>query len=119
VVLVYRSKNLPHFAFPREDVTVDAEDEPAAPGYVTVPWHAVDAWFEEDDEVFVHPRDPYHRIDTAATSRRIRVSIDGAELARSTRAIALYESGLPVRYYLPTDDVRMDQLTESDTVTQC
>jgi uncharacterized protein (DUF427 family) len=119
VKMVHESGKLPHYAFPREDVHADAAPEPHADGYVQVPWDDVDAWFEEDEQVFVHPKDPYHRIDVLTTSRSIRVSLDGQVLAESTRAAALYETGLPVRYYLPTEDVRTDLLERSDTLTRC
>ena len=119
VLMVHESGKLPRYAFPRADVLVDGDDEPHAGGYVNVPWDSVDRWFEEDEEVEVHPRDPYHRIDTFATSRRVTISIDGIALADSTGARALYETGLPTRYYLPPDDVRTDRLEPSDTVTRC
>lgn len=118
-VLVHETDKLPHYAFPVGDVSVRADSEPHADGYVTVPWDAVDAWYEEDERIEVHPRDPYHRIDTYSTSRRVSVSIDGVVLADSTRAKALYETGLPTRWYLPTEDVRLHLLEPSDTVTQC
>jgi uncharacterized protein (DUF427 family) len=120
VKMVYESRTLPHYAFPREDVQLDApRAEPHVEGYVQVPWGDVDAWFEEDDEVFVHPKDPYHRIDVLNTSRPVRVSVDGQVLAASTRARVLFETSLPARYYLPPEDVRVDLLEPSDTVTQC
>ncbi len=76
VHLVWRTGSLPRYAFPDDDVQVAAalDPEPALPGYVTVPWKVVDAWYEEDERVFVHPRDPFHRIDTFRTSRRVRVT---------------------------------------------
>lgn len=118
-MLVHQSRRLPYYAFPQEDVTIGAEPEPIVEGYVTVPWADLDEWFEEDEKVIVHPRDPYHRIDTFATSRRVRVSLDGHLVAESTEVIALYETGLPVRYYFPIHDVRLEHLTPSETVTQC
>jgi uncharacterized protein (DUF427 family) len=85
---VLQSGHLPHYAFPVADVHIEAEPVEHADGHVTVPWDAVDAWFEEDERVEVHPRDPYHRIDTFSTSRRVTVSLDGVQLADSTRAKA-------------------------------
>ena len=82
-------------------------------------WAAMDSWFEEDEEVFVHPRDPYRRVDSLPSSRRVRVEIDGVTVAESSRPTLLFETGLPARYYLPKPDVRMDMLTPTDTVTQC
>ena len=81
-------------------------------------WNRMDHWYEEDEEVFVHPRDPYHRVDVIRTERDIRVSLDGEELAHSTRAMALFETNLPTRWYLPREDVSAG-LIESDTVTGC
>jgi uncharacterized protein (DUF427 family) len=81
-------------------------------------WNRMDRWFEEDEEVFVHPRDPYHRIDIISTGRHVRVSLDGELLAESDRATALFESNLPPRWYLPPEDVLVE-LEPSDTVTRC
>jgi uncharacterized protein (DUF427 family) len=119
VRLVYRTGNLPHYAFPADDVRIDAEPEAALDGYVTVPWDAVDRWLEEEDEVVVHPRDPYHRIDVVNSARRVVVRVSGAELADSNAARILFETALPPRYYLPREDVRMDALTRSDVRTGC
>jgi uncharacterized protein (DUF427 family) len=82
-------------------------------------WNAVDAWYEEDEEVFVHPRDPYSRVDTVHSSRHVRVVVDGHVVAETTRPVLLYETGLPTRYYIPKLDVRMDLLESTDTVTHC
>jgi len=82
-------------------------------------WGRLDEWFVEDEQVFGHPRDPYHRIDTYRTSRPVRVSVDGELLAESTRAVALFEAGLPVRFYLPAEDVRLELLEPSETKTRC
>ena len=119
VRLVYRTGSLPRFAFPVDDVRIASEPEPAVEGYVTVAWDAVDAWFEEDDEIVVHPRDPYHRIDVLDTSRRVVVRVNGDELAATSRARILFEAALPARYYLPRADVLMDRLTLSDVRTGC
>lgn len=118
-VLVHETGKLPHYAFPVDHVHLDADAEPHARGYVVVPWESVDAWYEEDERVEVHPRDPYHRIDTFSTSRRLTVSIDGIRLADSTRARALYETGLPTRWYLPLADVERELLERSTTITEC
>jgi uncharacterized protein (DUF427 family) len=82
-------------------------------------WGKLDEWFVEDEQVFGHPRDPYHRIDTHRTTRPVRVSIDGETVAESTQAVALFESGLPPRFYLPAEDVRTELLEPSDTNTRC
>jgi uncharacterized protein (DUF427 family) len=87
--------------------------------HVKLEWDAMDAWFEEDEEVFTHVRSPYARIDVLPSSREVVVTKGDVELARTTRAHALFETGLPTRWYVPKVDVRMDLLTESGTVTRC
>jgi uncharacterized protein (DUF427 family) len=87
--------------------------------FIRFDWESMDAWFEEDEEVFVHPRDPYSRVDILASSRHIRVELGGVTLAESSHPRLLFETGLPVRYYLPKPDVRLDLLVPSDTVTRC
>jgi uncharacterized protein (DUF427 family) len=79
----------------------------------------VDAWFEEDEEVFTHPRDPHTRVDVLPSSRHVRVEVDGLTIAESASPRLLFETGLPVRYYLPKTHVRMDLLMPTDTVTHC
>jgi uncharacterized protein (DUF427 family) len=88
-------------------------------GLVRLDWDAMDAWFEEDEEVFVHPRNPYTRVDVLASSRRVRVEVDGVTVAESSSPRLLFETGLPVRYYLPKTHVRMDLLEHTDTATHC
>jgi uncharacterized protein (DUF427 family) len=88
-------------------------------GHYAFVWKTMDHWFEEDEEVFVHARDPYTRIDVLPSSRRVRVEIDGVTVADTTHASFLFETGLPTRYYLPKTDVRMDLLTPTDTITKC
>jgi uncharacterized protein (DUF427 family) len=86
---------------------------------IRVDWAAMDAWFEEDEEVFTHPRDPYTRVDILPSSRHVRVEVDGATIAESASPRLLFETGLPVRYYLPKTHVQLDLLTPSDTVSHC
>jgi uncharacterized protein (DUF427 family) len=88
-------------------------------GYLAFYWDRLDAWFEEDDEVFVHPRDPYHRVDVLSSSRHVRVAVAGETVAESHRPWLLFETGLPTRYYLPKADVRMDLLVATDSQTHC
>jgi uncharacterized protein (DUF427 family) len=78
----------------------------------------MDHWYEEDEEIHVHPRDPYHRVDVVASDRRVRISLEGTVLAESARALALFETGLPARWYIPREDV-VAELEPSDTVTHC
>ena len=91
----------------------------ALEGHLAFHWNAVDAWYEEDEEVFVHPRDPYSRVDTVHSSRHVRVELDGQLVAETRRPVLLFETGLPTRYYIPKLDVRMDLLQMSDKVTHC
>lgn len=88
-------------------------------GYVGFYWAKLDSWYEEDDEVYVHPRDPYHRVDVAHSSRHVEVTVLGEVVAASSRPRLLFETGLPTRYYLPRQDVRMELLLPSDTTSQC
>jgi uncharacterized protein (DUF427 family) len=92
---------------------------PDITGYVSFYWNHVDAWFEEDDEVFVHARDPYKRVDVLRSSRHVVVRVDGEVVADSHRPLLLFETGLPTRYYLPRLDVRADVLVPSATTTRC
>src|SRR5947209_1176689 len=78
----------------------------ALSAYVIVDFDAFDAWFEEDERNVGHPRDPFHRIEIVHSSRSVRVERDGALLAASSRPHLLFEAPLPVRYYLPPEDVR-------------
>jgi uncharacterized protein (DUF427 family) len=81
-------------------------------------WDQMEAWYEEAEEVFVHPRDPYHRIDVRRSSRHVRISLDGQLLAESREPVALFESNLPTRWYLSRDDV-VARLEPSQTTTAC
>lgn len=76
-------------------------------------------WLEEDEPVMGHPHDPFKRIDVLRSDRHVVVSLDGTVLAESRRAMALFETWLPVRWYLPHDDVRWDLLRPSETHTVC
>jgi uncharacterized protein (DUF427 family) len=82
-------------------------------------WDAIESWFEEDEEVFTHPRDPYTRVDIVPSSRHVRIEVDGVTVAESMNPRLLFETGLPVRYYLPKTHVRMDLLRPTDSVTHC
>lgn len=86
---------------------------------IRLQWDAMDAWFEEDEEVFTHPRDPYTRVDILSSSRHVRVEVDGMTIAESASPRLLFETGLPPRYYLLKTHVRLDLLIPTDTVTHC
>jgi uncharacterized protein (DUF427 family) len=87
--------------------------------HVRFEWDAIDEWFEEDEQIYVHPRSPYVRVDVLPSSRRVQVEIDGVLVADSRQPRILYETSLPPRYYLPKSDVRMDLLSESHSHTEC
>jgi uncharacterized protein (DUF427 family) len=94
------------------------EGAPPIKDLIAFYWNRMDHWLEEDEEVFVHPRDPYHRVDVVRSDRQVRVLLEGELLAESTRAFALFESNLPTRWYLPREDV-IASLEPTDTVTRC
>lgn len=115
----------------RHDVRVDGATAPGAAttfpdspfeqlrDHVKLDWDAMTSWFEEDEEVFTHPRSPYARIDVLPSSRHVVVTSGDTVLADSTHAHVLHETGLPPRWYIPRVDVRMDLLSLSETVTHC
>jgi uncharacterized protein (DUF427 family) len=88
-------------------------------GLVALYWDSMDAWFDEDEEVTGHLRDPYHRVDVRPASREVRVLAGGAEIAVTRQAMLLSETGLPNRYYVPWRDVRTEYLEPSATHTVC
>ena len=92
---------------------------PRIGGFASFIWNKVDHWYEEDEEIFVHARDPFRRVDCLPSSRRVRVELDGVVVAESWRGVMLFETGLPTRYYLPLDDVGRDFLRQSDFETRC
>jgi len=99
-----------------------AEPIPECPdisGHASFYWHEVDRWFEEDEEVFVHARDPFRRVDTLPTARRVTVEAEGRTVADSGRAVLLFETGLPTRHYLPLQDCDTGLLAPSDQRTLC
>jgi uncharacterized protein (DUF427 family) len=93
-------------------------DLAALAGMVTFDWHALD-WYEEDERVVEHARDPHKRVDTLRSSRVVEVRVAGEVVARSARPLLLFENPLPIRYYLPAEDVRTDLFEASDTVSTC
>ena len=91
----------------------------ALDGYLILDFDDFDAWYEEDERNFAHPRDPFHRIDIVHSSRHVRIEVGGETVAESSRPHLLFEPPLPVRYYLPLEDVRTDLLRPSDKTTFC
>jgi uncharacterized protein (DUF427 family) len=82
-------------------------------------WNAMSEWLEEDEPVYTHPRDPHTRVDILASSRHVRIEIDGVTVADSTSPRILFETGLPPRYYLPLTDIRTELLRPSESVSHC
>jgi uncharacterized protein (DUF427 family) len=128
VKVAYGLQRRPVYCFPAADVRRDVlppdaastvEDVPELRDHLAFDWKKLDAWYEEDDEVFVHPRDPYHRVDVLNSSRHIKVVLGGEVVAESRRPRLLFETGLPTRYYLPKVDIRMDLLEPTSTSSQC
>ena len=130
----YGPDMLPTYCFPAEDVRVellaglgDAAIEllglpapaAAANGMWTFTWDGRVQWFEEALEIFVHAKDTTKRVDVLPSERHVRIEIAGQLVAESRRPHALFETTLPTRWYLPAEDVRMDLLEPSATVTQC
>jgi uncharacterized protein (DUF427 family) len=118
--LVHRPGQAPTFAFPAGAVSdTPAEPVPESTGHVAVAWDAVDAWFEEDEQVFYHPRNPYHRVDCVPTSRRLTVTVGGVDLVATDRTTGVYETSLPTRLYVARTEIRMDLLEPSPTSWYC
>ncbi|WP_409465422.1 DUF427 domain-containing protein [Amycolatopsis sp. GA6-003] len=133
----------PQFYFPIADVLPDVlasepdgryslrvgevEKPPAAwtsddvlSGHIRFAWDALDAWFEEDEQVFVHPRSPYTRVDALRSTRHVRVRLDGVALAESSSPVLLFETGLPTRYYFNRTEVDFTHLVaEPGMATAC
>lgn len=135
--LVWDVPYYPTYAFPLEDVRTGLTrgDDIVVDGriaadavvrregelsrHVSIRWDAMDHWFEEDEEVIVHARSPEVRVDALPTSRHVVVAVDSTIIADSTNAVALFETGLPTRWYLPKTDVRLDLLTPTATTSAC
>lgn len=95
-----------------------APGRPGLCGHIAFAWHAMDRMFEEDEEVSVHPRNPYVRVDVFRSNRRVRIELKGEVLAESSRPLLLAETGRPRRWYLPRADVHA-QMATSDTRAEC
>lgn len=91
----------------------------AVKGHIAFYWNRVESWFEEDSEVYVHPHDPFVRVDVLISSRHVKVVVNGVPVAETTRPSLLFETGLPTRYYIPKTDVRMDLMEPSDSTSRC
>ncbi|MFF9219538.1 DUF427 domain-containing protein [Streptomyces viridosporus] len=93
-------------------------------GHIAFEWFprtgtGLDRWYEEEEEIFVHPRDPHTRVDAVPSSRHVRVEIEGTVVADTRSPVLLFETSLPTRYYLPRQDVRLDLFEATDHSTRC
>ncbi|CAN5694365.1 DUF427 domain-containing protein [soil metagenome] len=119
-LLVHRSDHPLSYAFPAEVVgALPHEPVAEAPGFVTVPWDAVDVWLEEGRRLVHYPPNPYHRVDCRPTHRRLRVSIDGTVLVDTHDTVVVFETALVPRLYVDPAQVRTDLLTASPTTSYC
>ena len=119
-LMVHRRGHSLSYAFPTDAVgELPNEPVPEAPGYVRVPWDAVDAWFEEGRKLVHYPPNPYHRIDCRPTKRRLRVSIGDTGLVDTDDTVILFETALEPRLYVHPSHVRIDLLRQTETSTYC
>jgi uncharacterized protein (DUF427 family) len=119
-MIVHRPGRTLTFAFPPEAVAdLPSTPEPEAPGYVTVPWDAVDTWVEEGRELVHYPPNPYHRVDCRPTQRRLRVEIAGTILVDTDDTTIVFETGNPPVLYVDPGHVRTDLLRRTDTASYC
>lgn len=119
-LLVHRAGRTLTYAFPSEAVRdVLHEPEPEAPGYLAVPWDAVDAWFEEGRRLVNYPPNPYHRVDCRPTTRRLHVEVAGTTLVDTDDTVILFETAIDARLYVRPELVRTDLLRPSELTTYC
>lgn len=119
-LLVHRAGHALSYAFPVDEVgALPGEAAPEAPGYVLVPWDAVDEWREEGRRLVHYPPNPYHRVDCRPTKRRLRVEVAGAVLVDTDDTIIVFETSLAPKLYVAPAHVRTDLLRRSDTTTYC
>ncbi|MCV7235447.1 DUF427 domain-containing protein [Mycobacterium branderi] len=119
-LLVHRPNHPLSYAFPPEVVGgLPNEPEPEAPGYVHVPWDAVDTWLEEGRTLVHYPPNPYHRVDCRPTRRRLRVEVAGTTLVDTDDTVIVFETALQARLYVNPSLVRTDLLRPTETSTYC
>jgi uncharacterized protein (DUF427 family) len=119
-LLVHRRDHPLSYAFPADEVGgLPSDPEPDAPGYVHVPWDAVDTWFEEGRRLVHYPPNPYHRVDCRPTRRALRVSVEGETLVDTTNTVIVFETAVEPRLYVDPSLVRTDLLRRTETSTYC
>ena len=101
------------------EYTETTDDAPFLAGMLAFRWNEMDAWYEEGEEVFVHAKDPFKRIEAMRSTRHVEVYAAGEKVADTNSPVVLIEPGHPMRYYLSKVDVRMDLLRPSATVSRC
>jgi uncharacterized protein (DUF427 family) len=119
-LMVHRRDHPLSYAFLAEDVgDLPNEPEPEAPGYVHVPWDAVDTWLEKGRKLVHYPPNPYHRVDCRPTNRGLRVTVAGVALVDTTDTVIVFETALKPRLYVDPSVVRTDLLRRTETRTYC
>jgi uncharacterized protein (DUF427 family) len=119
-LMVHRANHPLSYAFPADVVgDLPTEPEPEAPGYVHVPWDAVDAWYEEGRKLVHYPPNPYHRVDCRPTRRRLRVEVAGTVLVDTEDTLILFETSMGPKLYVDPAHVRTDLLRRTTTTSYC
>ncbi|ETZ57254.1 DUF427 domain-containing protein [Mycobacterium avium subsp. hominissuis] len=119
-LMVHRRGRPLSYVFPADEVAgLPGEPEPEAPGFVHVPWDAVDTWWEEGRKLVHYPPNPYHRVDCRGTRRRLRVRVGGTTLVDTDHTTIVFETALPPRLYVDPAHVRTDLLRRSETTSYC
>lgn len=119
-LLVHRPHASLAYAFPAEDAgRLPCDPVGEAPGFVTVPWEAVDEWIEEGRRLVHYPPNPYHRVDCRPTRRRLRVTVGDTLLVDTDDTVILFETAIPARLYVHPSHVRTELLHRSPTTTYC
>jgi uncharacterized protein (DUF427 family) len=119
-LMVHRRDNPLSYAFPADEVgDLPNSPEPHAPGYVHVPWDAVDTWLEEGRKLVHYPPNPYHRVDCRPTQRRLRVAVDATVLVDTEDTVIVFETALEPRLYVEPSLVRTDLLRRTETSSYC
>ena len=119
-LMVHRRDHPLSYAFPADAIgDLPSEPEPDAPGFVHVPWGAVDSWLEEGRKLVHYPPNPYHRVDCRPTDRGLRVDVAGTNLVDTVDTVVVFETALEPRLYVDPSLVRTDLLRRSDTASYC
>jgi uncharacterized protein (DUF427 family) len=119
-LMVHRQGHPLSYVFPSDEaIGLPAEPEPEAPGFVHVPWDAVDTWLEEGRKLVHYPPNPYHRVDCRPTKRGLRVGVGATTLVDTDDTVIVFETALEPRLYVDPVHVRTDLLRRSETTSYC